>query len=150
MLLFSYGSNLASEEVSEGARFLGPALLRDHRLALTRRSIRWGGGVVDVVEAAGECVWGAVYEAPETALVELDRKEGAGFAYRRRAVEVSVEGELRSAVAYEVIHKEPDAPPATPEYAALVLRGARERGLPEAWLGELESVLTGAGSVPAG
>ena len=30
------------------------------RLALTRRSIRWGGGVVDVIPAAGEQVWGVV------------------------------------------------------------------------------------------
>jgi gamma-glutamylcyclotransferase len=149
VLLFSYGSNLASEEVGDGARFLGPALLPDHRLALTRRSIRWGGGVVDVVPAPGEGVWGGLYEAPETAFDELDRKEGAGFAYRRRAVEVSVEGELRPAVVYEVIHKEADAPPATPEYASIVLRGARERGLPEDWLATLEAVLAGAGSVPA-
>ena len=39
---------------------------------------------------------------------------------------------------YEVIHKDPEAPPATPEYASLVLRGARERGLPDEWLARLE------------
>ena len=50
---------------------------------------------------------------------------------------------------YAVIDKDPQAPPATPEYASLVLRGARERGLPDEWLARLESVLTGAASVPA-
>ena len=147
MLLFAYGSNLASEQVPPGAELLGPALLQGHRLALTRRSIRWGGGVVDVVPAAGEQVWGVVYEAPEPAIVELDRKEGAGFAYRRRHVKVDVAGEAREAMTYEVIEKETDVPPATPEYAALVLGGARERGLPEEWLAVLGSVLRG--SVPA-
>ena len=45
---------------------------------------------------------------------------------------------------YEVIDKDPEAPPATPEYAALVLRGARERGLPEEWLA---TPRVGAGAV---
>ena len=123
VLLFAYGSNLAAEEVaarrraSSGRRCSGTTGWRS-----ARRSIRWGGGVVDVVGGAGEQVWGAVYEAPEAALELLDRKEGAGFAYRRRDVEVELDGEAREAMAYEVIDKEPDAPPATPEYAALVLR----------------------------
>ena len=53
------------------------------------------------------------------------------------------------AVAYEVIEKDPDAPPATPEYTEVVLRGARERGLPEEWLTTLRAVLSGTASVPA-
>jgi gamma-glutamylcyclotransferase (GGCT)/AIG2-like uncharacterized protein YtfP len=148
VLLFAYGSNLAEEELPPGARFAGAALLRDHRLALTRRSIRWGGGVVDVVSAPGEHVWGAAYEAPDDALAALDRKEGAGFAYERVEVEVDLEGARRPAVAYAVIDKETGVPPATAEYADVVLRGARARGLPEEWMATLEAVLSGAGSVP--
>ncbi len=149
MLLFAYGSNLAAEEVAPEARFLGVAVLHDFELARTRRSIRWGGGVVDVVPAPGGRVWGAAYHAPDAVLEALDRKEGAGFAYQRRDVEVELAGELGPALTYEVIDKDPEVPPATPEYAALVLRGARERGLPEHWLATLEAVLTGAASVPA-
>jgi gamma-glutamylcyclotransferase (GGCT)/AIG2-like uncharacterized protein YtfP len=147
VLLFAYGSNLAAAQIAPEARFLGPAVLADFRLALTRRSIRWGSGVADIVAAPGERVWGAVYELPAEALDEIDRKEGAGFAYRRRKVDVVLHGERRRAEAYEVIHKDPDVSPATPEYASLVLRGARERGLPDEWLATLESVLRG--SVPA-
>ncbi len=148
MLLFAYGSNLAAAEVAPEARFLGAAVLPDFQLALTRRSIRWGGGVADVLFAPGERVWGAAYDAPETALAALDRKEGAGFAYRRRDVEVDLDGELRPAVTYEVIDKDPEAPPATPEYASLVLSGARDRGLPDEWLATLESVLRGSVTAP--
>ena len=147
MLLFAYGSNLAAAQIAPEARFLGPAVLADFRLALTRRSIRWGGGVVDVVPAAGQQVRGVLYELDEAAVETLDRKEGAGIAYRRAEVEVEHGGEARAAQTYAVIRKEPDAPPATPEYAELVLRGARERGLPQEWLGVLDSVLRG--SVPA-
>jgi cation transport regulator ChaC len=146
MLLFAYGSNLAEEQVP-GAECLGTALLPGHRLELNRRSIRWRGGVVDVVPAEGERVWGVLYEVGEPGLAALERKEGAGLAYRRVPVEVERGGERVAAETYEVIHKEPDAPPATPEYAELVLRGARERGLPDDWLAVLDSVLRG--SVPA-
>ena len=142
MLLFAYGSNLALD-----AGLVGPAVLRDHRLELNRRSIRWGGGVVDVVPAPGEHVWGALYEVDEALMDALDRKEGVGIAYRRLEVEVEVDGTRRGAITYEVIDKEPDAPPATPDYAALVLGGARERGLPGDWLAVLDSVLRG--TVPA-
>jgi gamma-glutamylcyclotransferase (GGCT)/AIG2-like uncharacterized protein YtfP len=120
------------------ARFLGAARLPDHRLALHRRSIRWGGGAVDIVPAQGEEVWGAVYEVPDSTLDTLDAKEGQGWAYRRTAVRVeAADGRPLEAEAYEVIEKEPREVPATPEYAALLVRGARERGLPEEYVARL-------------
>jgi gamma-glutamylcyclotransferase (GGCT)/AIG2-like uncharacterized protein YtfP len=142
VLLFAYGSNLALD-----AALVGLAVLPDHRLELNRRSIRWGGGVVDVVPAPGERVWGAAYEVDDSTMDALDRKEGVGLAYRRADVGIEIGGERASAVTYVVIDKEPDAPPATADYAELVLRGARERGLPDDWLAVLDSVLRG--TVPA-
>jgi gamma-glutamylcyclotransferase (GGCT)/AIG2-like uncharacterized protein YtfP len=144
VLYFAYGTNMAGAEMAAWcpeARFLGPARLADYRLALTRRSIRWGGGAADVVAAQGDEVWGALYELPEAALERLDAKEGAGFAYRRIEVEVATEGQAHRAVAYEVGEKEPEEVPCTPEYAALVLAGARERGLPGSWVRRLEDGL---------
>jgi gamma-glutamylcyclotransferase (GGCT)/AIG2-like uncharacterized protein YtfP len=120
------------------ARFLGVGRLDGYRLAFTRRSIRWGAGVVDVVPSEGESVWGALYELPGIGLEALDAKEGAGFAYRRMEVEPLLEGKPTRAVAYEVIDKEPVEVPSSPEYAALLIEGARERGLPEPYLQSLE------------
>jgi cation transport regulator ChaC len=144
-LLFAYGSNLAASEIRAWcpeARFAGVARLAHHRLALNRRSIRWGGGAADIVPAAGEEVWGALYEVPDGALDGLDAKEGQGWAYRRVDVEVEREGRRIRAAAYEVIDKEPEEVPATREYVALLVQAARERGLPDhyvrrllAWLG---------------
>lgn len=152
MLYFAYGSNLAAAEIegwSDEHRFLGPARLDGYRLALTRRSIRWGAGVLDLVESPREAVWGALYELTDGSLERLDAKEGAGFAYRRIEVEPELGGQRRRALAYEVIEKAPEAVPCAPEYAALVLAGARERGLPAAWLGRLERGLEprGAGKI---
>jgi len=137
--LFAYGSNMAADEIAAftpGARLVGSARLPGFRLELRRRSVRWGGGAADIVERAGEEVWGVLYEL--TDLQALDDKEGAGFAYRRREVEVELGGEPRVALAYEVIEKEPEEVAPTPEYAALLLRAARERDLPPAWIQELE------------
>jgi gamma-glutamylcyclotransferase len=140
-LYFAYGSNMASAEMEAwcpGYRFLGAARLPDHRLELRRRSIRWGGGAVDIVQAPGESVWGALYELPEGALARLDAKEGEGAAYRRREVLVELGGEPHGAVAYEVIHKEPDEVAPTPEYARLLAQGARERRLPQRYVARLK------------
>lgn len=142
MLLFSYGSNLAVDEMDRwcpGARFVEPARLDGYRLAFTRRSIRWRGGVADIVPAAEAHVWGAAYEVEQADLVALDAKEGAGAAYRRCGVEVAIGGRVVAAQAYEVIDKAAHvAPP--PAYLRLLVRGARERGLPAEWVSALEAM----------
>jgi gamma-glutamylcyclotransferase len=142
-LLFAYGSNMASSEMEAWCpehRFLGPARLDGFKVELRRRSIRWRGGAADIVAAPGESVWGALYELADGELDRLDRKEGEGFAYRQVEVELA---DGRRAVAYEVIDKEPREVPCTPEYAELVLAGARERGLPEEWVRELAGITAG-------
>jgi len=120
-----------------GARFVGVARLPHHRLALLRRSIRWGGGAVDVVPAAGEEVWGALYELPDGTLDMLDAKEGHGWAYRRTQIEVEHQGRGVTAEAYVVVDKEAEEVPPAPEYADLLVHGARERGLPEEYVERL-------------
>jgi gamma-glutamylcyclotransferase len=132
-LLFAYGSNMASAEMEAWCpehRYLGPARLDGYRIELRRRSIRWGGGAADIVAAPGESVWGVLYEVAGEDLDRLDEKEGEGFAYRRREVEVDHRGEPRAAVAYEVIDKEPEQVEPSPEYRELLRAAARERGLP--------------------
>ena len=74
-------------------------------------------------------MWGVLYELPSEALDALDAKEGAGFAYRRRSVVVDCSGQELTAIAYDVIDKEPEDVPPTPEYLAL-LAGCRPRTRP--------------------
>jgi gamma-glutamylcyclotransferase len=136
-LYFAYGSNLASSEMElscPGHRFVGAARLDGFRLEFRRRSVRWGGGAADLVPATGESVWGALYELPDGALEALDRKEGAGFAYRRIDVEVELDGRPRSAIAYEVGRKEPQEVAPTADYLRLLMAGAAERGLPHEYV----------------
>jgi gamma-glutamylcyclotransferase (GGCT)/AIG2-like uncharacterized protein YtfP len=142
-LLFAYGSNMASSEMEAWCpqhRFLGPVRLDGFKVELRRRSIRWRGGAADIVAAPGGSVWGALYEVADGELDRLAQKEGEGFAYRQVAVELA---DGRRAIAYEVIDKEPREVPCAPEYAELVLAGARERGLPEEWVRELAGITAG-------
>ena len=144
-LLFAYGSNLSVAEMAEfapEARFAGIARLPGFALELRRRSIRWGGGAADIVEREGEEVWGVLYEVHD--LDALDAKEGTGFAYRRRELDVMTDQGERQAVAYEVIDKEPKEVAPTREYSELLLSGARERGLPDAYIAVLERRLGSA------
>jgi cation transport regulator ChaC len=141
---FAYGSNLASRVIeawAPAARYLGPARLDGFRLAFLRRSARWRAGAADVIPAHGHAVWGALYAVSPTELEALDRKEFvAGSGYRRRDVEVELDGARVAAAAYEVVDKARDELTPRLDYLALMLEGARERGLPEAWIAELEGL----------
>ena len=141
-LYFAYGSNMSSSQLTAWDtphRALGPAELPDHRLAFLRRSIRWRAGAADIVRAKGESVWGVLWELPLGA-AELDVKEFAGTGYRRRSVKVILDGEPVQAMAYEVIEKAPTELQPRREYVQLMMDGAREHGLPDAWLRRLEAV----------
>jgi gamma-glutamylcyclotransferase len=142
---FAYGSNVALDVMMSrchGCRDLGVAELRDHRLAFTRRSVRSGTGVADVVPADGMSVWGALYEVSEADLAILDRKEGEGWAYRRVSMPVRVreDGSEHDAFVYTVIDKEPTEVPPSDEYLSGVVRAARRRELPEEYVREIESI----------
>jgi gamma-glutamylcyclotransferase (GGCT)/AIG2-like uncharacterized protein YtfP len=148
---FAYGRNMAAsamELACPGHRYIGPAQLRDHRLAFTRRSLRTGTGVADAIEAAGEHVWGALYELREDDVSALDEKEGNGWAYERRCVRVAggVGPDLLDALVYTVI--EPDGPhiQPSPEYRDALLTGARERGLPSEYVKALAALASSADS----
>ena len=65
MLYFAYGSNMNWQQMRErcpSARFVGVALLSEHKLAFTRKSKKRGCGVADAVLEGGRKVWGVIYE----------------------------------------------------------------------------------------
>lgn len=128
--------------VCPGHRFVAAAELRGHRLAFTRRSVRTGTGVADIVAAAGHSVWGVLYELDAPMLAALDEKEGNGWAYERRRVKVHAAGEDRAhdALAYGVIARESDEVRPSQEYLHALLRAARERALPESYVAALAAM----------
>lgn len=143
MLYFAFGSNLSVAQMRvrcPGSEPVGPALLRGRRLGFAYRSQNFPpGGAADVVESAGGEVWGALYRLTDRDLEELDRFEfvGAG-GYRQVTVEVEQEGKMLPALCYEVVDRlESDLAPIA-GYRRLMIEGAREHGLPQAWIDSLE------------
>jgi gamma-glutamylcyclotransferase (GGCT)/AIG2-like uncharacterized protein YtfP len=157
---FAYGRNMGSaamELACPGHRFLGTAVLGGHRLAFTRRSVRTGTGAADIVAAAGKSVWGALYELDAAGLAALEEKEGAGWAYERRAVRVvpggaggargagargapgAADPEIE-AFAYAVIARDGEHVAPSREYVQALLGGARERGLPDDYVAALTAL----------
>lgn len=143
MKYFAYGSNMSWEELRfwcPNAKFVSIARLPNHRLDFTRYSGRRQGGVADVVPSTGHDVWGVVYDIPSDELPALDRKEGVPNAYQRENVSVFIQsGERAAALTYTVVHKVPTEPPSQ-EYFELILRGARDWGLPDEYVRKLEQI----------
>jgi gamma-glutamylcyclotransferase (GGCT)/AIG2-like uncharacterized protein YtfP len=141
---FAYGANMAEGVMGAfcpGHRLLGRAELPDHRLAFSRRSVRTGTGVADVVPASGRSVWGVLYEVDDSDLDALDRKEGNGWAYDRSEVAVRAAGREPGVSAVTYCVREREAAEVTPSraYVEGLIQAARDRGLPATYVAELEA-----------
>ena len=138
-LYFAYGSNLLFSRMRDrvpSARLLERARLPGVRLVFDKRG-RDGSGKANLCEALGSSVWGVLYAIEPAGWEALDRHEGG---YARVAVEVvGEEGELHAAATYVAQVFTADAVPFD-WYRELVIEGAREHGLPPAYLAALESV----------
>jgi len=144
MRYFAYGSNLFSAWLrsrTPSATVLGPASLDGHALRWHKRS-RDGSGKCDAQHtgAQGDRVHGVVFEIATSEKHLLDRAE-PGYAEARITVELRTE--RLEAFTYRAQPESIDAslvPYAW--YRALVLAGAREHGLPGAYLAGLRSQLS--------
>lgn len=144
---FAYGSNMSAAVMTAecpGHRFLGRARLPGHRVAFTRRSVRTGTGVADILADEESVVWGVLYELADEDLPALDRKEGSGWAYARQDVRVLTEdGTSQGAIAYVVISKSPEPIEPSSVYLRRLLEAGRERGLPAGHLDAVERAAAG-------
>jgi gamma-glutamylcyclotransferase len=142
---FAYASNMAPrviERLCPRHRYLGVARLSDHRLAFTRRSLKTGTGVADIVQETGGTVWGVLYEICDDEVAALDRKEGYDWAYTRIVLPVWLEsnGSEQMAITYTVRSKEPGEVLPSRQYLGQVIAAARARGLPGAYVEHLEGM----------
>lgn len=143
-LYFAYGSNMWLAQMRDrcpGSEVVGVGRLLGHRLAFTRFSKKRSSTVADVVGAPERDVWGAVYRVTSSDLDQLDRDEGVSFgAYRRDQVEIVLaEGGVQVAWTYTVVNKQPERPPAR-SYQSILVRGARDHGLPVEYIEQLEAL----------
>ncbi len=150
MLYFAYGSNMDWNQMRDrcpSAKFVGVAVLRDHKLAFTRRSTHRGCGVADVVPEDGQSVWGVVYDISDLDIGKLDSSEGyrpgrGRNSYWRRECLVFMDGDQArpQTVWTYFADKEPNPPLPNAEYKNLILSGARYWHLPEEYIHQLEEI----------
>jgi len=150
VLYFAYGSNMNWKQMRErcpSSRFVGIAVLRDHKLAFTRESDDRSCGVADVVAENGTQVWGVVYEIADLDVGKLDASEGFRpgrdkNSYYRRECLVFLDGEDQRPLTVSAYFGDPQVNPPLPNaaYKNLILAGARHWHLPEDYIGELEQI----------
>lgn len=141
---FSYGSNMLWRRIRArvpSARPLGVAVLRGHRLEWHKAG-RDGSGKCDVVLAndPAHAVHGVLYQFLAAEKPLLDAAEGLGAGYDEKQVEVEGSQGPIHAWLYCATATDPKLPPYS-WYKALVVAGAREHGLPAAYIERLEAVV---------
>ena len=143
MHYFGYGSNMLTRRLRArvpSATPVGPGRLPSYRLHFHKRS-RDGSGKCNIVPAENSLVHGVLFEVNPAELDALDEAEQRGRGYERR--DLTVRGPTSPVEAFAYV-----AQPAYVEdallpydwYRALVLAGAREHGLPPAYVDQLAAV----------
>jgi len=145
-LIFAYGSNMDWAQMRErchSAEYVCIAVLKNHRLAFTRKSINRGCGVSDVLPEEGRNVWGVVYRIPDNEMPHLDSKEGINsHSYVRCSRTVFQNGDESTCLSVEIYFAVPQNNPPLPNqtYKDLILSGARHWKLPTGYIIELEQI----------
>ena len=136
MFYFAYASNLNLAQMKRwcpASRYFKTVLLEGHRFVYDGFSVTWDGAVGNIVKAAAESVWGALYDITESDRVTLDAFEGYPRAYDRKEVEVKDrDGNVYGAVTYFRTGRGLGKP--HPDYEKVVLEGAKECALPEDYM----------------
>ena len=143
MLCFSYGSNMSSARLRDrvpSARFVAVAILPAHRLRFHKVSSD-GSGKCDAEETENpdDRVYGVVYEIANEEKPDLDRKEGLGFGYDEKVVEVITEQGKLNILMYFATRVNSSLKPYC-WYKEHVLIGAREHGLPPEYIAQIEAI----------
>ena len=137
---FAYGSNMLRERLVarvSTAQGVAVGVVRDYRFDFAKVSVD-GSGKGDMVASPGDEVWGVLYEFDADQKAALDEHEGRH--YRAREVVVSTPSGDETAWAYiaEPHRRDPSKVPYD-WYLALIIAGARQGGLPEAYIQAVEA-----------
>lgn len=144
VLYFAYGSNmllrrLRAQNRAPSAVAVCTGFVEGRRLKFDKRSVD-GSGKCDI-EATGDPrdrAWGVVFRIDAADRPALDRVEGLGQGYTDQDVHVMTPDGLVNAFTYVALMKAPGLRPYH-WYRALVVAGAREHGLPDAYIAWLQT-----------
>jgi gamma-glutamylcyclotransferase len=138
---FAYGSNMLPDQMLKRTGEAAPAMvcrLPDYRFAFNKRYFHKPVDVhANIVPSPGDQVWGVAYQCLPQSIQAIDLWENVlEDSYRHHDVEVVLaNGERLSALTYIASPSalcDDGTPPS--EYLDRVVRGARESGLPAAYI----------------
>ncbi|MBI4611398.1 MAG: gamma-glutamylcyclotransferase [Candidatus Rokubacteria bacterium] len=151
MWYFAYGSNMCAERLIQRVgkpKKVATGQLHGFRLVFNKL----GDDCTDkgnVVSCEGEAVLGVLYDLTRKQLADLDRYEGYPSHYERKKMPIEVgdaEGKMVEAWVYLARpSKIREGLKPTAKYVEFYIRGAKEHGLPEAFVKWLMTVETTAG-----
>lgn len=138
---FAFGANTCRDVLVRRRRITPlssePAELADHRLAFVQRGVPLiEPAFASVVPEEGAKVHGVLHVLRDEDLRRLDRVESSGYARVSRQVLARDRGAI-DAFLYVTRRPRFGLLPSR-RYRDLLVRGAREHGLPEGWIRELE------------
>ncbi len=125
------------------ATAIGTGKLSGHELKFHKKSTIDGSAKCDIFQNndPNSKVIGIVFEIDEKGKKVLDKKEGVGFGYEEKNVEiVNSEGNLISVFTYYATNIDNNLKPYT-WYKEHVLQGAKENDLPATYIMNLEIVV---------
>jgi gamma-glutamylcyclotransferase len=140
---FAYGSNLDTNQKERRTgeiREARCACLPGYRITFDKLGSD-RTGKANITPDDTHVVWGVAYLCSGEALTKMDDYEGvAGGHYRRESLQVRCESdETLDAVTYVAGEQHVGSPiPPTPEYLHRIVSGARNHGLPEEYIREIQ------------
>ena len=144
-LYFAYGSNMSPERLraadrTPSATLIGAARVAGYRLVFDKVG-RDGSGKADCQRtvALTDVVHGALFRIAHGDRPALDRAEGLGNGYDAFEISVVTESGIVSALTYLATRKDSTLKPLT-WYMHHVLHGARQCGLPDPYVAEIQRV----------
>lgn len=144
ILYFAYGSNMLEERLKarcKTARRIGTARADEVSISFGKKSIDGSGKATIERTAESESVWGVLFENDVSEIDTLDRFEGAGKGYDRIVdftVRTEPDGAVLEAATYSASSEAIDSS-LSPYDWYLGLAGARQSGLPDAYVSKLEA-----------
>lgn len=143
MFYFAYGSNMCSARLLErvpSARRAATGKIKGYKLAFHKRSgdgSAKAGALLTTDET--DVVWGVLFELDPAEKGALDSAEGLHYGYDEKRVAVETGAGEVSAVMYYATDIDPELLPYS-WYVLYAVAGAREHGLPEAYIEAIERV----------
>eukprot|EP00096_Caligus_rogercresseyi_P013002 TRINITY_DN5671_c0_g1_i1.p1 TRINITY_DN5671_c0_g1~~TRINITY_DN5671_c0_g1_i1.p1 ORF type:complete len:175 (+),score=43.80 TRINITY_DN5671_c0_g1_i1:44-568(+) len=147
---FAFGSNMLTSRIrisNPSANYVGNAALKGYTLDFNYHSKKWRGAVATIREDPRKEVWGILWALHDEDLKSLDKQEGvADSIYQRLSINVRLEGsdENVEAYTYQLTEKSIQAGNGDKRpsgvYKGVILGGAKEHGLMESYLKDLEAI----------